>query len=89
MSNGAQQGGMDASPAVEMAAFDSLPPELRALLNYAPLDYSGNYIVYSRASFFFSRMSLALRSFLAFAGPDFGLGRNAKTLSAAASSAFL
>ncbi len=40
MSNGAQQGGLDAFPAVEMAAFDSLPPELRALLNYAPLDYS-------------------------------------------------
>jgi hypothetical protein len=39
MSNGSIFG-LEASPREEMEAFDKLPPELRALLNDAPLNFS-------------------------------------------------
>lgn len=44
MSNGAQFGGMEATPEEEMRAFDSLPKELQDLLNWAHLDWSAKQL---------------------------------------------
>ena len=40
MSNGATTGGLDASSTAEMAAFDKLDEGVRALLNYAHVNWS-------------------------------------------------
>lgn len=48
MSNGQEVGGVQATPQEEMEAFDRLPPDARALLNCAHINYSAKQL--ARAS---------------------------------------